>query len=161
MSNVQILTVGLVFAYLLIVGLVFAVVFSYIYILEINAPEESTEEKLTLLALESLNMETYLRNGVSNAPLITFYDEPAENPYINIAYTYETEPATLSFKITDPNGNTVSGESSLLLQHQDFYEVRYPFTPNGSEYYVIRYTLDNAVTNIENVSIVRVELKTP
>ncbi len=149
--------------YLLIIGLIFAVAFTYVYILDIQPSQDANgADYMVILGLESMSLDTFLiHNTLTYTSLLTFYEEAHESPYLDISYTYTNEPTGLSFRIVDENGTVVSGSPSTVTDYNSFVEVRYPFINNESKYYSLEYILGSDDDNAENVAIVRIELKGP
>lgn len=141
--------------YVILVALIYAVAFLWLYTLDPNVGRvEEEAENIVLLGLDSIAFDAALSPG-NDQLLTTFYEEPDEdNPYVTISYTYITTPSTLTFVVKDNDDNTVSSTPSTANQVGKYIEKRYPLTSSDSSRYRIYYTL----TGSTDVTILRIEL---
>jgi hypothetical protein len=144
--------------YLLIIGLIFAVAFLFVYAIQKDDTDD-VEDNVVLLSLKDISFDTYLQRGKTNQDLLTFYNEPHSNPYVDVAYTYEREPIGLSFRIVDSSGTVVGNQKTLTVDTGDYRAERYPFTNTGSTNYTVQYSLSSSTNNTNNVAVDRIELK--
>lgn len=149
------LAMAIIPVYIILVGLIYAVAFLWIYTLDPDVGGvEVTEDNIVLLGLDSIAFDASLSTGTDNL-LTTFYEEPDEvNPYVSISYTYTTAPTTLTFTVKDSDGNVVSSSPSTVNNVGTYFEKRYPLTSSDSDSYTIYYTLSGS----SDVNILRIEL---
>jgi hypothetical protein len=149
---------------LLILGLIFAVVFLYIYRFDFDKEEfETSDSNFDVIPITSDNigMDFYLGRNATDQRLIDIYETPHSEGQLDISYVFNTEPPGLEFGLYNDNDVKVSGSPTVIKSYSGFIEWSYSFTPDGSEKYTLKYSLNNDTVNISNVRIQRVEWKTP
>lgn len=150
----------------LVIALIFAVVFLYIYRFDIDKGEfEMTDLKFDIIPITSDNigMDFYLGRGATEQSLIDIYETPFSQGQLDISYVFNNTPSGLSFGVYNDATPQVklSGDPTVLKSSDTFIEWRYTFVPDGSEKYTLKYSLDNSAVNISNVRVQRVEWKVP
>lgn len=146
--------------FLIILTLIILVIYIYVWVFEIR-PINDSSNNIILLGLESMAVENYLKQGKTiPATLLTFYEKPNQtDTYIDISYTYTTAPSGLSFTIYNSDDSSVIKSSKIIKNTNNFKEERIYFNNTGSNYYTIKYTLDENNNNSNNIQIARIELK--
>ncbi len=161
-TSKQHMTALLIIITLLIIGLIFAVAFLFVYHFD-DVNSSSTEVDFDVLPITSDNigMDFYLGRNATGTRLIDIYETPHSEAYLDISFVFNTFPGTLEFSLHDDDNVKVTGDPTVLKSYDGFREWRYSFTPNGSEKYTLKYSLGNEAYNVSNVRIQRVELKVP
>ena len=153
------LAMMLIPAYLVILTLIFAVAFLYVYRFDID--QNNADFEVIPITSDSIGMDVYLARGATNQLLIDVYKTPHPEPFFNISFVYQTSPTGLGFNLVDDTGTTVSGEPIVKKDYETFEEWQYNFTNTSSGKYILQYTLGNDPSNASNVSIKRFEWKIP
>lgn len=151
-------TINIIFL-LLLITISILIIAIYVYVFDIQDTDDN-KNKLLILGLESMDVESYLIQGKTVANnLLTFYDQPSVNPYVDISYEYNQNPVGLIFYIYDDQNNVVNTSKKTIKNITNNFKVeRIYFTNVKSEYYIIKYTLEDNINNNDNIQISRIAL---
>ena len=151
-------TINIIFL-LLLITISILIIAIYVYVFDIQDTDDN-KNKLLILGLESMDVENYLIQGktVPNN-LLTFYDQPSVNPYVDISYEYNQNPDGLIFYIYDDQNNVVNTSKKTIKNVTNNFKVERIYFKNvKSEYYIIKYTLEDNIINNDNIQISRIAL---
>lgn len=149
---------------LIILALIFAVIFLYIYRFDIDNGESQAGDlnfDIIPITSDNIGMDFYLGRNATEQSLIDIYETPYSQGQLDISYVFNNNPSGLSFGVYNDSDVKLSGDPTVLKSSDTFIEWRYTFTPDGSEKYTLKYSLDNSAVNISNVRVQRVEWKVP
>ena len=148
---------------LLLVTLSILIITIYVWVFAIEPRQENDKNNLSTIGMEGLNTSTYLLNNKSNATLLKFYDQPRDiDPYVDISYSFNSEPTTLIFDIVNSNDSSVLTSRKIMTTKVDtdstFREERLYFKKHNTnnDHHTIKYTLDDS--KIQNVEIKKIQL---
>jgi hypothetical protein len=150
--------IAIIALYVIIITLIFAVSFLYIYVLEKDDVLEENSVETVLISLKDIAFTTFLQKDQNEQDLISFYEDVNDDPYIDIRFTYITPPDNLIFRVLNSDRVQVSGVRTIVSEKEGYSLWRYPFVNDGSDYYTLQYTLSALSTNLSNVTITRVEV---
>lgn len=144
---------------LLFVTLSILLIAIYVYVFDINNVDRTKSSDLLTLGLESMDTESYLIQGktIPNT-LLTFYEKPSLSPYIDIHYQYTNSPVNLNFYIYNDSDSSVYISQKTIKDINNFKVVRLYFRNTTSNYYTIKYTLDDNINNYNNIKLSKIAL---
>ena len=151
-------TINIIFL-LLLITLSILIIAIYVYVFDIQDTDDN-KNKLLILGLESMDVESYLIQGKTvPKDLLTFYDQPSVNPYVDISYEYNQNPDGLIFYIYDHQNNRVDTSKKTIKNITNSFRVERIYFKNvGAQHYIIKYTLEDKIINIDNIQISRIAL---
>ena len=145
--------------FILLTGLIIALSLLYVKVYDDEKHTDKTDQnEMILLSLKDISFSSYLQRTTTYQDLIKFHEQVNDQPYIDIYFSYTTIPDGLNFRVIDRDSNIVSESRSYASEKMGHSQWRYPFKNNGSSFYTLQYILSNATSNINNISINRVEV---